>query len=142
MAELKTQKTTQSVKKFIASIEDDSRRLDCEALCSLMRDITGCEPVMWGSSIVGFDEYSYTYASGQSGNWPITAFSPRKQNLTIYITDGYDNYHALLEKLGPHTLGKSCLYLKRLGDVDMEILRDLIQQSVEYMRHEYPKKRA
>lgn len=139
MAELKTQKTTKSVKTFIASIQDDAMRLDCDALCGLMRDITGCEPAMWGENIVGFDEYSYVYDSGRTGIWPMTGFSPRKQNLTIYIVDGYDRYHGLLRKLGPHKIGKSCLYLKRLGDVDVEVLRELITRSVAHMRKQYPK---
>lgn len=139
MAEPKTQKTNQSVRKFIEAIEDDARRLDSEALCSLIRDVTGCQPVMWGTSIVGFDEYTYTYSSGHSGTWPIVGFSPRKTNLTIYLQDGYEKYESILRKLGPHSLGKSCLYIKRLGDVDIDVLRELIRRSVEHMRVEYHK---
>lgn len=93
---------------------------------------------MWGSSIVGFGSYHYQYASGREGDWPIVGFSPRKQNLTLYIMNGFDRYESLLARLGKHKTGKSCLYLNKLEDVDLQLLRELIQESVAYMKNKYP----
>jgi hypothetical protein len=98
-----------------------------------MRDITGDEPAMWGTSIIGFGSYRYKYASGREGEWFLTGFSPRKQNLTLYIMSGFDNYDSLLSELGKYKTGKSCLYINKLDDVDMQTLRDLIEQSVAHM---------
>lgn len=133
MAEPKTKKTRQNVQEFIAGV-DEKRRADCQTLIDLMRDVTGDEPAMWGPSIVGFGSYHYKYASGREGDWPLTGFSPRKQNLTLYIMSGFDTYDALLGKLGKHSTGKSCLYVKKLEDVDMAMLRELVEQSVAHMR--------
>jgi hypothetical protein len=133
MVEPKTKKTEQSVEEFIAGV-DEKRRADCQTLIDLMREVTEDEPAMWGPSIVGFGSYRYKYASGREGNWPLTGFSPRKQNLTLYIMSGFDAYDALLGKLGKHTTGKSCLYVKKLDDVDMAALRELVEQSVAHMR--------
>ena len=136
MAELKTRPTDASVEKFLNTVTDDQKREDSFALVDLMREVTKAEPVMWGSSIVGFGSYHYKYASGRDADWFLVGFSPRKQNLTLYIMSGFEQYDALLEALGKHSTGKSCLYIKRLADIDMPTLRDLaslVQQSVEHM---------
>lgn len=133
MAELKTKKTTASVAEFIAAVADEGRRADCEAILSLMAAITGEEPVMWGASIVGFGSYRYKYASGREGVWPLTGFSPRKRSLTLYIMTGFDRYPELMDKLGVYTTGKSCLYIKRLADVDIDTLQALVEASVRRM---------
>ncbi|MDR7279647.1 DUF1801 domain-containing protein [Catenuloplanes atrovinosus] len=126
MAEPKTQRNTASVPGFLASVTDARRREDAETACALMADVTGAEPVMWGTSIVGFGAYRYEYASGRSGDWPAVGFSPRRAALTFYLSPGFDGYDEIMKRLGPHTLGKSCLYVKRLSDVDSEALRELI----------------
>lgn len=132
MTELKTQKNDASVEDFINGVSDEQKRTDSFAILEMMRDITGDEPAMWGTSIIGFGSYTYKYASGRENAWFLTGFSPRKQNLSLYITTGFENYETLLAKLGKHKTGKSCLYIKRLSDVDMPTLRELIQQSVAY----------
>jgi hypothetical protein len=138
MAELKTQPTNQDVTEFLNNVPDERKREDSFAVLQLMREVTQKEPQMWGSSIIGFGHYHYKYASGHEGDAPVTGFSPRKQNLTLYIMGGFEQYDELLKKLGKHTTGKSCLYLKRLADVDMGILRELVQKSVECMARTYP----
>lgn len=134
MAENKTKPTNTDVLEFINQLEDERKRQDSLAVLELMREVTGEEATMWGSSIIGFGTYRYRYESGREGDTVVTGFSPRKQNLTLYITDGFDQYDALLGKLGKHTTGKSCLYIKRLADVDQQVLRELVQQSVAYVR--------
>jgi hypothetical protein len=131
MSQLKTQKNDASVEKFLNSVENDKQREDSFVVLDLMREITGEEPNMWGTSIVGFGSYHYKYASGREGDWMQVGFSPRKQNLTLYIVDGFKNYEMLLDKLGKHKIGKSCLYINKLEDVDQEVLRELVKQSVE-----------
>ncbi|MBE7550898.1 MAG: DUF1801 domain-containing protein [Anaerolineales bacterium] len=138
MAELKTKPTEQSVEQFLQGVSPEQKRLDCLALVKLMREITGSEPRMWGSSMVGFGSYHYKYASGQEGDYFLTGFSPRKQNLTVYIMAGFDRYGDLMQRLGKYTTGKSCLYVKRLADVDLPTLSELIRQSVSYMIQTYP----
>jgi hypothetical protein len=133
MAELKTQRTKQSVKAFLAAIPDERKRRDAVAIAALMEQITKARPAMWGSSIVGFGSYHYTYASGREGDWPVVGFSPRKQNLTLYIMAGFDGYGELLQKLGKYKTGKSCLYINRLDDVHVPTLKELIKQSVRHM---------
>jgi hypothetical protein len=133
MAKLKTQKTNASVTAFLKSVADDDRRKDCQTLVRIMKRAVGAEPKMWGSSIVGFGHYHYKYASGREGDWFLTGFSPRKQDLTLYIMAGFDRYDALMAKLGKHKTGKSCLYLKRLADVDVAVLEELISASVKHM---------
>lgn len=133
MSEPKTQKNDASVIDFINGVEDDRKRQDSLAILELMKEITGEEPAMWGTSIVGFGAYHYTYASGRQGDWPLVGFSPRKRNLTLYIMAGFDEYDALLAKLGKYTTGKSCLYINKLADVDLSVLRELIQRSVAHM---------
>jgi hypothetical protein len=126
MAEAKTQKTTASVPEFLAEAPDARRREDAQALCELMIEVTGVQPQMWGASIVGFGSYSYRYATGRTGDWPAVGFSPRKQALTVYLAEGFDAHADRLARLGPHTTGKGCLYLKRLSDVNTDVLRELI----------------
>ncbi len=133
MAELKTQPTDQSVEAFLNGVADAQTRQDCFTLMALMRELTGAEPTMWGSSIVGFGHYHYTFASGRSGDWFVTGFSPRKQNLTLYLATGFEPHNALLAKLGKHKTGKACLYVKRLADIDMAALRELVKRSVEHL---------
>lgn len=138
MAELKTRKTKASVSAFLNAITDDQRRADCKAVSKMMQEITGEKPAMWGPSIVGFGTYTYTYATGRTGDWPLAAFSPRKQNLTLYIMAGFDGYPELMAKLGPHSTGKSCLYVKRLSDLHLPTLKKLISQSVKHIKKRYP----
>jgi len=136
MADLKTRKNKASVKKFLGAVEDESKRADCFELVEIMRDITGEEPAMWGTSIVGFGSYHYKYASGREGDWMLTGFAPRKQALTLYIMSGFSQYDELLEKLGKHKTGKSCLYVKRLDDLHLPTLKKLIRHSVRQKRAE------
>lgn len=134
MAELKTKVNDASVDKFLNNVKDKSVRDDCYKILEIMKKATRAEPKMWGTSIIGFGSYHYKYASGREGDWMLTGFSPRKQNLTLYIMPGFDEYDDLLEKLGKHTTGKSCLYIKRLEDVDMKVLKDLVAKSVKKMK--------
>ncbi len=131
-AELKTKETTASVEAFVDK-QPEGVRADCRMLVKLMKKATGEEPRMWGTSMVGFGRYHYKGASGREGEWLITGFSPRKTNLSIYIIMGFEKHAALMKKLGKHSTGKGCLYVKRLADVDMELLEDLIQKNVEAM---------
>ena len=133
MTEMKTKQTEASVAAFLKGVGDETRRQDCEILAAIMKRAAKAEPKMWGTSIVGFGSYHYKYASGREGDWPVTAFSPRKQDLTLYIMAGFDRYEALLTKLGKHKTGKSCLYIKRLADVDLAVLKELITASVKHM---------
>jgi len=133
MAELKTKPTNQSAKSFINSVEDPQKREDCFAIARLMEEATGFKPKMWGTSIVGFGSYHYKYASGQEGDWPLIGFSPRKQNLTLYIMAGFDQYDELMAKLGKHKTAKSCLYIKKLADLNISTLKKLIKESVKHM---------
>lgn len=125
-ADLKTKPTAVSPVEFIAAIPDEKRRADCAALAEMMRDVTGEQPVMWGESIVGFGKY----ASGRSGEWPTTGFAPRKDAITLYFCYYLENQADLLAKLGKHKVGKGCLYIKRLSDVDEGVLRQLIAAAV------------
>lgn len=134
MAELKTKVNDQSVAKFLGSVKEEQTRADCFAIMEMMKQATGAEPKMWGSSIVGFGSYHYKYESGREGDWFLTGFSPRKQSLTLYIMAGFEQYEELMKKLGKYKTGKSCLYVKKLAEVDQPTLRKLIQQSVKYLR--------
>ena len=131
MAELKTKLTTASVEKFIASLDDPDRRKNCEKVIALMRKATGEAPKMWGESIVGFGLQHLKYASGRELDWPLVGFSPRKQNLTLYIMTGFENESSLMKKLGKYTTGKSCLYIKNLADIDLKVLEQLIVGSIK-----------
>lgn len=127
--------STADVDGFIDAVANETRRSDARALRELMTSVTGEPPVMWGSSIVGFGSYHYRYDSGRTGDAPVAGFSPRKTNLVVYLVGGFeDRYPELLERLGPHTTGKACLYLKRLADVDLDVLRQLVERSVRVAR--------
>ncbi len=128
MAENKTQKTKASVAQFLNNIPDDGQRKDSKALAKMMGSITGQQPRMWGDSIVGFGDFHYRSPSGREGAWFRVGFSPRKQNLTLYLAlIDIARYDALLSKLGKHSTGKSCLYVKKLEDVDQQVLEELIE---------------
>lgn len=133
MAEPKTKVNNASVAKFLNAIQDEKVRQDCWAIVEIMQAATQAKPKMWGTHIVGFGSYHYVYASGKEGDWPLTAFSPRKQNITLYIMAGFEQYDELLAKLGPHSTGKSCLYIKRLADVHQPTLKKLVRASVKHM---------
>lgn len=137
MSELKTRPTALSVDAFIDAVDDEHKRTDCRVVAELMAEITGAEGVMWGSSIVGFGDYHYRYASGREGDSFEAGFSPRKRALTIYVMAGFAEYDDLLRRLGKHTTGKSCLYVKRLADVDLDVLRELLTRSVAFIRAKY-----
>ena len=129
---LKTKENDVNVEEFIEKIENTARKTDCKHLLQIMKEITRKEPKMWGSSIVGFGHYHYKYPTGREGDWFQVGFSPRKQNLTIYVMQGFEKNQDLMEKLGTYTTGVSCLYMKSLNDVDESILRELIKRSAEY----------
>ncbi len=134
MAELKTQRNNQSVDAFLDGIDDERKRHDSREILALMQRVTGEKPVMWGDSIIGFGSYRYKYASGRQAEWFLTGFSPRKQNLTLYIMSGFEDYEKLLDKLGKYKTGKSCLYINKMDDVDQGVLEKLVQASVVHMK--------
>ena len=129
MAELKTRLTRASVEKFLEGIKDEKKRQDCYQLLKIMKKATRAEPKMWGTSIIGFGDYHYVYASGREGDWFITGFSPRVQNLTLYTMGGFDR--DVLKRLGKYKTGKGCLYINKLEDVDTKVLDELITKSVK-----------
>ena len=133
-AELKTKLNDASVDDFINSVDDEQTRADCFEIAKIMKQVTKAEPKMWGTSIIGFGTYHYKGASGREGDWMLVGFSPRKQNLTLYIMAGFDRYDELLKKLGKFTTGKSCLYIKKLADVDKKVLKELVTESVKVMK--------
>ena len=133
-AELKTKPTKADVEKFLNSIKDEKKREDSYKILKLMKQITKAEPKMWGSSIVGFGEYHYKYASGREGDWFLAGFSPRKQSLTIYAMTYLENYPDILKRLGKHKTGKGCLYINKLEDVDMKVLKELITTSIKKLQ--------
>jgi len=137
MAELKTKATTVSVEDFLAGVEHDGRREDAKALVELMEEVTGQKAVMWGSSIIGFGKYRYKYESGREGEMCRVGFAPRKANMVVYNLSSHPQAAALLAKLGKHKSGKGCLYLGRLGDVDMKALRALIAHAWRQMAEKY-----
>ena len=138
MSDLKTKPTAASVSAFINAIDDERKREDARAVAAMMAEITDAPPKMWGSSIVGFGSYHYRYASGREGDFMETGFSPRKRALTLYIMAGFSDYEGLLARLGKFSTGKSCLYIKRLADVDETVLRELVERSVAYIRDKHP----
>ena len=141
MAELKTKPTQASVKEFLNQIPDKERRDDCFAVAKIMEEITGDKPKMWGPSIVGFGTYHYKYDSGREADWMVTGFSPRKKDLTLYIMMGFEKYPELMQQLGKHSTGKSCLYIKRLSDIHVPTLKKLIKASVKQLK-EYTASKA
>jgi hypothetical protein len=137
-ADIKTKVTKSSPAAFLKAIEDPQRRKDCQEIAKMMADVTGEPAKMWGESMVGFDEYHYKYATGREGTMLLTGFRPGSANLTLYLGPGLQD-KALMAKLGKHKMGKGCLYLKKLDDVDRKILKDLITKSVAEMRKLYPR---
>lgn len=140
MAEQKTKPTPVAVRDHLAAIEDDVRRADCEALVELMARVTGHEPVMWGASIVGFDRYHYRYASGHEGDAAVVGFASGRRQLSLYLAPGFENdaTRAILARLGKHAVGKGCLYVRRLSDVDLGALEELVRWSVAEIRRRHP----
>jgi len=138
VAKNKTVTNNEDVETFLSKIENNQKRMDAFELLKLMKDITKEIPKMWGKSIVGFGEYHYVYESGREGDMFITGFSPRKQDITIYIMTGFGKYKQKLIKLGKHRIGKSCLYIKKLENVDKGILKELITDSMHRMINKYP----
>jgi hypothetical protein len=131
MAELKTVRTDASVDEFLAAIPDERRRRDAVAVRDLMASVTGEPGAMWGAGIVGFGDRTLTYATGRTLDWFTVGFSPRKQSTTLYLTDGFEEHAEALRQLGPHSIGRSCLYVKRLDDVDLAVLTGLIEAAVQ-----------
>lgn len=140
MAEPKTKPTTAKVTDFINAIDDPGMRADAKRVAAMMRKATGARAKMWGTSIVGYGSYSYTNTAGKDLEWMLTGFSPRKQALSIYIMSGFRKSEPLMQKLGKHKTGKSCLYIKRLSDIDEDVLQQLITESVQQMQETYKTK--
>lgn len=138
MAQNKTQATGESVSTFLESIQPEQKRDDARVIDALMRRVSGEEPVMWGPSIIGYGRYHYKYDSGREGDMARISFSPRKDALTLYIVDSFPRHQALMGRLGKFKTGKSCLYLKRLADIDMTVLEELMRDSLAYMAEKYP----
>ncbi|MGZ3871841.1 MAG: DUF1801 domain-containing protein [Mucilaginibacter sp.] len=138
MAELKTKPTATSVAAFLDKAADPKVRADCDVIISLMEKITGEKPKMWGPGIVGFGSYHYKYESGREGDMCITGFSPRKPAITLYVMAGAEGQAALLEKLGKYKVSKGCLYIKKLADVDLQVLENIIANGVQHIRNKYP----
>lgn len=134
MSENKTRPTDLNVVDFLNNVDNKRRREDGFTLLEMMKEITGEEAVMWGTSIIGFGSYHYKYESGREGDMPLVGFSPRKQSMTVYIMPGFDNYDEMLSKLGKHRTGRSCLYVNKLANVDDDVLRSLIKHSYEHMK--------
>ena len=134
MAELKTRPRSASVEKFIRGVADEATRRDCRAVMKIMKAATHARPRMWGPSIVGFGDYHYKYESGREGDWFLTGFSPRRQNLTVYIMNGFEAHDGHLRRLGKFRTGKCCLYIKRLSDVDIRVLSRMVRESVRHMK--------
>ncbi len=134
MTEAKTKPTTESVKAFVDAVEDPDRRRDVRTIMKMMKAASGARPKMWGESIIGYGSYTYRYASGLTGDWPLAGLSPRARNITLYIMSGFASYEALLAKLGKHKTGKSCLYFNKLADVDEDVLAELISASINAMK--------
>ncbi len=134
MSELKTKVNTASVEKFLNSVAAEQARKDCYEILKIMKQVTKEEPKMWGASIVGFGSYHYKGASGREGDWMLTGFSPRKQNLTLYLMGGFEAHKDLLKKLGKYKTSVGCLYIKKLEDVDKKVLKELVTESVKRMK--------
>ncbi len=136
-ATLKTTQNTANVESFIAAVEHPQRREDAQTLLALFNRVSGLEARMWGNSIVGYGRYHYKYDSGREGEFFLTGFSPRKASMTIYIMPGYRDLSEMLDRLGKHKLGKSCLYINKLKDVDLAVVEELVLYGLEYMRNNY-----
>jgi len=138
MAENKTKPTLARVDDFLASVDHPTRRADAQTLDTLFQEITGWRPAMWGPSIIGYGQYHYTYDSGRTGDFLATGFSPRKANLSIYIMPGYADFSDILARLGKHKIGKSCLYINKLADIDMDVLEELIRAGLKDLAEKWP----
>ena len=138
MAENKTQATEADVSGFVANVEPERRRTDSERLLDIFAEVTGYEPKMWGPSMIGYGSYHYKYDSGREGDFLATGFSPRKANLSLYIMPGYQDYQPILDRLGKHKLGKSCLYINKLDDVDEDVLKELIRTGLDDLNKKWP----
>ncbi len=138
MTENTTQPTTVSVSDFIAGVEHPTRRADAETLDAMFRRVTGWQPRMWGPTIIGYGQYHYTYESGRTGDFLATGFSPRKANLVLYIMPGYADFGHIMDRLGKHKLGKSCLYINKLADVDMGVVEELVQAGLDDLGSRWP----
>ncbi len=137
MAELKTRQNDGDVNNFLNSVESETMRADSKILMALMNEITGAAPKMWGTSIIGFGHYDYINKSGRSGQWMITGFSPRKSALSIYVMQGFGSHADLMKKLGRHKTGRSCLYVKKLDDIDLDVLATLLRRSADFIQSRY-----
>ncbi len=131
--EAKTKPTTMSLDEFLAAAVAPERHDDCRTLAAMMQQASGEPAVMWGASIVGFGRYRQQYADGREADWPLVAFSPRKKDLTVYVLPGFDGYEALLARLGKHKTGKVCLYIRCLADIDLKVLKAIVDSSVKAM---------
>ena len=136
-ASLKTSQNEGSPIRFIQSVDNPKRKQDANTLLQLFNRITNLEPKMWGNSIIGYGRYEYKYESGREGEYFITGFSPRKANSTVYIMPGYQDLSDMLSRLGKHKLGKSCLYINKLDDINLDVLEEIIQYGINYMRNHY-----
>lgn len=134
----KTKPTSISPEAFVAGIEHPVRKADSERLLDLFADVTGMTPKMWGPSIIGYGQYHYIYETGREGDFMMTGFSPRKQNLSIYILPGYSDFGDILSRLGKHKHGKSCLYINKLADIDIDVLKELIAAGLDDLKQKYP----
>jgi len=139
MAENKTQPTKESVDEFINKVDSEQKRNDSYRLIELMRKTSGCEPVMWGSSIIGFGNYHYRYESGREGDAPLIGFSPRKSAISLYVFTGLDDHLDLLKGLGKYKKGKACIYVKKLYDIDTKVLENLMKTTINYLTEKYGK---
>ena len=137
MAEVKTKKNKASVSDYLNAVEDDQRRADCKVVDKLMEEVAGEKGAMWGASIVGYGSYHYKGASGREGDWMVIGFSSRKQALTLYIMAGFKRYDELMSKLGKYKTGKSCLYVKTLDEVNLDVLKSLIKESYDFMKKQH-----
>lgn len=138
MAETKTKPTDVTVAEFIAGVEPEGRKADAEVLDAFFRRVTGWQPVMWGPTMVGYGSYAYRYESGHGGTALATGFSPRKAELSIYVMPGYQDYGPILARLGKHRLGKACLYVRKLADIDMDVLEELVRAGLADLRRMWP----
>jgi uncharacterized protein DUF1801 len=134
MAEIKTKQTDENVTKFLNTVADETKRKDCFEIVEMMKQVTGLPPKMWGPAIIGFGSYHYKYESGHEGDMCIIGFSPRKQNITLYVKTAAEGTNALLEKLGKHKTGKGCLYVNKLSDVNADVLKKIIKAGFDYMK--------
>ncbi|MAP93755.1 MAG: hypothetical protein CMK07_02275 [Ponticaulis sp.] len=137
-AENKTKPTDVTPERYVASVENDIRRADADALLKIFAEVTGLKPQMWGPSIIGYGRYHYKYESGREGEFLMTGFSPRKANQVIYVMPGYTDHSAILDRIGKYKLGKSCLYINKLADIDLNVLKELIASGFSEMKARYP----